>query len=118
MAIRPSPGVGRTFAALADPMRRAILARLEREEKLSITELAEPLPIKLPAVMKHLDVLADAGLIARSKVGRTVRVQLLPDPLRDALEWLERYKRFWSPRLDRLAVYARKKETEKRRNEK
>jgi DNA-binding transcriptional ArsR family regulator len=118
MAIRPSPGIGRTFAALADPMRRAILARLEREETLSITELAQPLPIKLPAVMKHLDVLTDAGLITRTKVGRKVDVQLLPDPLRDAVEWLERYQRFWSPRLDRLAIYARKKETEKRKKEK
>jgi DNA-binding transcriptional ArsR family regulator len=99
----------RTFAALVDPTRRAILAQLERKEA-SITELAEPFRIKLPAVMKHLDVLADAGLITRSKRGRTVTVRLRPQPMREALEWLKVYERFWSPRLDRLARYAEDQE--------
>ena len=63
----------RTFAALVDPTRRAILARLEREDSASVSELAEPCAIKLPAVMKHLGVLAGAGLITRSKVGRVVQ---------------------------------------------
>ncbi len=100
------------FSALSDPTRRAILARLERENGLSVSELAHPFDIKLPAVMKHLDVLADAGLIHRSKVGRTVTVELEPDPLKGAVDWLQRYERFWSPRLDRLARYAEAKEKE------
>jgi DNA-binding transcriptional ArsR family regulator len=71
--------------------------------------------IKLPAVMKHLDVLANAGLITRSKVGRTVTVRLRPEPMREALEWLRRYERFWSKSLDRLAGYAESKEAEARK---
>ncbi len=105
----------RTFAALVDPTRRAILAQLERKDGASVSELAEPFAIKLPAVMKHLDVLDDAGLITRSKTGRTVTVRLQPRPMRDAMEWLRRYERFWSGRLDRLATYAENKETEARR---
>ncbi len=118
MANHPAPGLDRTFAALSDPTRRAILARLEREEKVSISALAEPFAIKLPAVMKHLDVLIDAGLITRSKQGRTVNVQLFPGPLREATVWLDRYERFWTPRLDRLAVYAEGKEASTRKEEK
>ena len=102
----------RTFAALVDPTRRAILARLEREESASVSELAKPFAIKLPAVMKHLDVLADAGLITRSKVGRTVTVRLSPEPMREAVDWLRRYERFWSASLDRLAADAESKEIE------
>ena len=102
----------RTFAALVDPTRRAILARLEREESASVSALARPFAIKLPAVMKHLDVLADAGLITRSKVGRTVTVRLSPEPMREAVDWLRRYERFWSKSLDRLAAYAESKEIE------
>jgi DNA-binding transcriptional ArsR family regulator len=94
------------------------LARLEREEKVSISALAKPFPIKLPAVMKHLDVLADAKLIARSKCGRTVDVRLLPRPLLEATRWLARYERFWSPRIDRLAAYAEERETRMRGKEK
>ena len=105
----------RTFAALVDPTRRAILARLEREEGASISALARPFPIKLPAVMKHLDVLGDAGLVTRSKVGRTVTVRLRPEPMRDAMDWLRRYERFWSKSLDRLAAYAESKEAEARK---
>src|ERR1700722_2298156 len=114
MVFSPAPGLSRTFAALADPTRRAILARLENEESVSISVLAEPFAIKLPAVMKHLDVLTEAGLIKRLKRGRTVDVRLRPKPLKDAVAWLERYERFWSPRLDRLASYAKKKEAEAR----
>ena len=100
----------RTFAALVDPTRRAILARLEREGGASVSELAGPFAIKLPAVMKHLDVLDAAGLITRSKVGRTVTVRLSPEPIREAIDWLHRYERFWSASLDRLAAYAEGKE--------
>ena len=102
----------RTFAALVDPTRRAILARLEREDGASISALAQPFVIKLPAVMKHLDVLYDAGLISRSKVGRTVTVRLRPEPMGEAMDWLRRYERFWSKSLDRLAAYAESKEIE------
>jgi DNA-binding transcriptional ArsR family regulator len=104
----------RTFAALVDPTRRAILAQLERKEGASITELAQPFRIKLPAVMKHLDVLTEAGLISRIKRGRTVTVTLRAQPMREALEWLRVYERFWSPRLDQLARYAEQKEAESR----
>jgi DNA-binding transcriptional ArsR family regulator len=105
----------RTFAALVDPTRRAILARLEREDGASISALAQPFAIKLPAVMKHLDALGDAGLITRSKVGRTVTVRLRPEPMREAMDWLRRYERFWSKSLDRLAAYAESKEAEARK---
>jgi DNA-binding transcriptional ArsR family regulator len=104
--------LNRTFEALVDPTRRAILARLEREQSASISELAEPFAIKLPAVMKHLGVLEDAGLITRSKAGRTVTVRLSPEPMRTAMEWLKRYERFWSASLDRLSAYAEAKEVE------
>ena len=106
----------RTFAALVDPTRRAILARLEREDGASVSELARPFAIKLPAVMKHLDVLDDAGLITRSKAGRTVTVRLSPGPMREAVDWLRRYERFWSGSLDRLAAYAESKEAEARKS--
>ncbi len=97
--------LSRTFVALVDPTRRAILARLASEPGLSISELARPFPLKLPAVMKHLDVLADAGLVSRSKSGRTVSMQLTPGPMEEAMAWLKRYERFWSGSLDRLAAF-------------
>jgi len=95
----------RTFAAIADPTRRALLARLSEKQSLSVSELASPLPMSLPAVMKHLDVLADAGLVTREKTGRTVSCRLRAEPMRDANEWLNRYQKFWSERLDRLASF-------------
>src|SRR5256886_13230391 len=96
--------LGRTFAALADPTRRAILARLQRADTATVSELASPFAIKLPAVMKHLDVLHGAGLISRSKSGRTGTVRLRSEPMRQAVDWLRRYERFWSASLDRLAA--------------
>jgi DNA-binding transcriptional ArsR family regulator len=106
--------LNRTFMALADPTRRAILVQLERRDGASISELAKPFTIRLPAVMKHLDVLAKAGLVTRSKSGRTVTVRLQPQPMREAMEWLRRYERFWSSSLDRLTRYAESKEAEAR----
>jgi DNA-binding transcriptional ArsR family regulator len=100
----------RVFGALVDPTRRAILARLEREGGASVTDLASPFAIKLPAVMKHLDVLDAAGLITRTKAGRTVTVQLAPDPMKEAMDWLRRYERFWSQNLDLLTTYAEAQE--------
>src|SRR6476646_319326 len=108
--------LGRTFSALVDPTRRAILARLERSDGASVSELARPFAIRLPAVMKHLDVLADAGLVTRSKTGRTVTVRLRPQPMREAMDWLRRYERFWSSSLDRLVAYAESEEAEARKN--
>jgi DNA-binding transcriptional ArsR family regulator len=104
-----------TFKALSDPTRRGILARLERSDAASTSELAKPFAIRLPAVMKHLDVLANAGLITRSKSGRTVTVRLRAQPMREAASWLQRYERFWSSRLDRLTSYAERKEAEVRK---
>src|SRR5471032_1588865 len=100
-------GLDRTFAALSDPTRRALLARLEqdKEESLTISELAKPFPVSLPAIMKHLDVLSDAGLIAREKTGRTVACRLTAKPMEQAMDWLNRYQRFWSDTLDRLAAF-------------
>jgi DNA-binding transcriptional ArsR family regulator len=95
----------RTFAALSDPTRRALIARLSEREALSVSELAKPFAMSLPAVMKHLDVLSDAGLVTREKAGRTVSCRLRAEPMREANEWLERYQRFWSESLDRLAAF-------------
>jgi DNA-binding transcriptional ArsR family regulator len=95
----------RTFAALADPTRRALVARLGDREALSVSELAQPFAMSLPAIMKHLDVLSDAGLIAREKTGRTVSCRLTARPMEQAMDWLNRYQRFWSDNLDRLAAF-------------
>jgi DNA-binding transcriptional ArsR family regulator len=95
----------RTFAALADPTRRALLARLGLQDGISVSELAEPFAMSLPAVMKHLDVLSDAGLVVRAKTGRTVTCRLTADPMEQAMGWLNRYQRFWSENLDRLAAF-------------
>ncbi len=94
----------RTFSALADPTRRAILLRLKDEPGLSISELAKPFSQKLPGMMKHLDVLTEAGLITRAKTGRTVSVNLSVEPMQAAMEWLNRYERLWTVSIDRLAA--------------
>ena len=95
----------RTFAALADPTRRALVARLGDRDSLSVSELAQPFAMSLPAIMKHLDGLSDAGLIAREKTGRTVACRLTAKPMEQAMDWLNRYQRFWSDNLDRLAAF-------------
>jgi DNA-binding transcriptional ArsR family regulator len=100
----------RMFAALSDPTRRAVLSRLARTRPLSVTALAEPFDIKLHTVMKHLDVLADAGLIRRAKTGRTVHVEIAGGSLQPAVRWLQRQERFWFESLDRLAAYAEARE--------
>jgi DNA-binding transcriptional ArsR family regulator len=93
------------FAALSDPTRRAVLARLSEEPDLSVTKLAAPFPMSLPAVLKHLDVLEGAGLIVRRKSGRTVACRLNPTGMEEAYRWLAHYERFWSERLDALARF-------------
>jgi DNA-binding transcriptional ArsR family regulator len=97
-------GIDRTFSALADPTRRDVLLRLKEEPGLSVSELARPLSLKLPGLMKHLDVLSNAGLITRTKTGRTVSVHLSAEPMREAMEWLGRYERFWTASIDRLVA--------------
>ena len=93
-----------TFAALADPTRRAILARLSQGES-SVGELAEPFAMSLPAVSKHLKVLERAGLITRGREAQWRPCRLKADPMKDAVAWLEQYQRFWDERLDRLEGY-------------
>ena len=93
-----------TFAALSDATRRGILARLAEGES-SVSELAAPYRMSLPAVSKHLRVLESAGLIARQKDGRVHRCRFVADPMKNAAEWIERYRRFWEEQLDALALY-------------
>ncbi|MGO9263977.1 MAG: ArsR/SmtB family transcription factor [Candidatus Binataceae bacterium] len=94
------------FTALADPTRRAILTRLAAGET-SVTELAEPFAMSLPAVSKHLKVLERAGLIARGRQAQWRPCQLEARPLKDAADWLEHYRRFWEQSFDRLEKYVR-----------
>ena len=93
-----------TFAALADPTRRGILARLASGEA-SVTEIAAPFDISLPAVSRHLKVLADAGLIERSREAQWRPCKLKADPLKDVADWVEHYRRFWEESFDRLDAY-------------
>jgi DNA-binding transcriptional ArsR family regulator len=101
-----SPDLNITFAALADPTRRAILARLASGEA-SVTELAEPFEMSLPAISKHLKVLERAGLIARGREAQWRPCRLAAGPLKDAADWLEHYRRFWDESFDRLEDYLR-----------
>jgi DNA-binding transcriptional ArsR family regulator len=101
----------RVFSALADPTRRALVARLGQSESLTVSELARPFPVSLPAIMKHLDVLSDAGLIARNKTGRTVSCQLTAATMKSAMDWLHRYERFWSEGLNRLDALLKEDES-------
>lgn len=96
-----------TFAALADPTRRAILARLDSGEDFTVTELAEPFAISMPAVSKHLKVLERAGLIERSQEAQWRPARLQARPLKDVSEWLERYRRNWEESFERLDEYLR-----------
>ena len=107
-----------TFAALADPTRRAILARLALGEA-PVTALAQPFAMSLPAVSKHLKVLERAGLIARGRDAQWRPCRLHAEPLKDAAEWLEHYRGFWEDSLDRLEDHLRGlQRTRKRRGRK
>jgi DNA-binding transcriptional ArsR family regulator len=97
-------GLSSTFEALADPTRRAMLARLAAGEA-SVTELAEPFSMSLPAVSRHLKVLERAGLISRSRSAQWRPCRLAPGPLKEATEWLDAYRRFWDESLDNLVDY-------------
>jgi DNA-binding transcriptional ArsR family regulator len=99
--------LNRVFAALVHPTRRSILALLDQErEGLSVSGIADPLHMKLPALLKHLSVLEEAELVRREKIGRTVQIHLAPEPMAQATRWLQRYERFWSGSLDRLVAHA------------
>ena len=93
-----------TFAALADPTRRAILARLASGET-SVTELTEPFAMSMPAISKHLKVLERAGLIARGRDAQRRPCRIAASPLKDVADWVERYRRFWDESFDRLDDY-------------
>src|SRR5262249_54335491 len=94
-----------TFGALADPTRRAILARLAHAPESTVGELAAPFSISLPAISRHLRVLEGAGLIEREKDGRVHHCRIVAGPMRTASDWIERYRQFWEERLDALKLY-------------
>jgi len=104
-----------TFAALADPTRRAILARLISGE-VSVSELAKPFDMSMPAVSKHLKVLERAGLIARGREAQWRPCRLEATPLKDVADWVEHYRRFWSESLDRLGDYLREAQKREKRH--
>jgi DNA-binding transcriptional ArsR family regulator len=106
-----------TFAALADPTRRAILARLALGET-SVTELAEPFEMSMPAISKHLKVLERAGLVARGREAQWRPCRLEAAPLKDVARWIEHYRRFWEQSFDRLDDYLRKLKREKKNGRK
>jgi len=97
-----------TFAALADPTRRSILTRLAKGEA-TVNELAEPFPVSLPAISRHLKVLERAGLIVRGREAQWRPSRLQADPLDEALEWMQSRKQTWEARMDRLAAHLRRK---------
>src|SRR3954471_9968942 len=99
MVKHENTALDRTFAALSDSTRRALLMRLAGNESRSVSELAQPFSMSLPAVMKHLDVLGDAGLVTRTKSGRIVSCELRAAPMEEAMHWLYRYQRFWTSQL-------------------
>jgi DNA-binding transcriptional ArsR family regulator len=102
---KSDPALDATFAALADATRRAMVVRLGSEGELAASVLGQPFRMSLPGVLKHVAVLADAGLVRRDKRGRTVFVSLEARRLAEAREWLETTERFWSDRLDALTQY-------------
>lgn len=105
--------LSRTFAALADPTRRAILARLA-EGEATVTELAEPFAMSLPAISKHLKVLERAGLITRGQHAQWRPCRLEAAPLRPVTDWLDRYRQYWDGRFDRLDEHLRRIQTKDR----
>ena len=107
--------LNRTFAALADPTRRAILARLSLGET-SVKELAEPFDMSMPAISKHLKVLERAGLVARGREAQWRPCRLRPAPLKEASDWMEHYRRFWEQSLDRLEIYLQELQKKEKRN--
>ena len=112
--MQQSADLDRAFGALADPTRRAMLTKLGDGDTCTISELAEPFDMSLPAAMKHIAVLENAGLLSREKTGRTVHCRLNPAPMREAMEWLEQTQKFWEKRLDALADFVEAEASVKR----
>ena len=110
----PSDHLSATFAALADPTRRAILGRLARGES-SVTDLAEPFEMTLPAISKHLKVLERAGLIRRGRTAQWRPCRLRAAPLKKVANWVEHYRRFWEERFDRLDDYLQELQKKEKR---
>ena len=108
--------LNRTFGALADPTRRRILEHLANGDR-SVTDLARPYRMSLPAVSKHLRVLERAGLIRRRRCGRVHQLKLEAKPMEDAQQWIERYRRFWEQNLDRLDDYLKKLQTKDKKHD-
>jgi DNA-binding transcriptional ArsR family regulator len=104
------------FAALADPTRRAILARLS-DGDATVTELAEPFSISLPAISRHLKVLEHAGLISRSRSGQWLSSTLEAAPLKEATDWMEQYRKFWDASFDRLDAHLRRVQQDRDRQD-
>lgn len=102
-----SKTLNQTFAALSDPTRRRLLAHLARGDQ-RVTDLARPHAMSLPAISKHLRVLEKAGLLRRRRYGRVHEMHLEPEPLKQAAQWVEKYRKFWEGSLDRLADYLEK----------
>ena len=111
----PSDQLSRTFSALADPTRRAILARLALGET-SVTELAAPFEMSAPAVTKHLKVLENAGLISRSRQAQWRPCHLEAAPLQEAADFMEQYRQFWEQRFDRLDAYLKELQAKEKKN--
>jgi DNA-binding transcriptional ArsR family regulator len=101
----PAALLDATFAALSDATRRGILASLAHQGEVSVSALAAPYAMSLPAVSKHLRVLERAGLVSRQKNGRVQRCRLRPEPMKNAAAWLEHYRKFWEAQLNSLARY-------------
>lgn len=111
----PTDQLSTTFAALADPTRRAILAKLALGER-SVTELAEPFEMSMPAVSKHLRVLERAGLIARGREAQWRPCRIDAAPLKHVAEWAEQYRAIWEARLDRLDTYLQQLQTKEKKH--
>ena len=105
----------RTFSALADPTRRALLARLSERDGLSVSELAKPFDISGPAISRHLKVLERAGLIARGREAQWRPARLKAAPLKDAARWIEHYRRFWGDQLASLDAFVTARRTKSER---
>lgn len=111
----PSTTLDATFSALADPTRRAILARLARGEA-SVSQLAEPFELSLPAISKHLKVLKEAGLVSQGRDAQWRPCRLNPKPLKGAAAWIEHYRQYWEQSFDQLEDYLRDVQTKERKN--
>jgi DNA-binding transcriptional ArsR family regulator len=116
VAIQPDDRLDATFAALADPTRRAILRRLTMGEA-TVTEIAAPFEMTLPAVSKHLKVLERAGLIARGREAQWRPCKLEAEPLKEVADWVGEYRKFWEERFDRLDAYLRELQQEEKEND-